>query len=406
MNCEQNPKGRKAPEPSPNATEVYVTFREVTYSRTPFTMRHPYTEAPPMSPPEIFLSWSKSISHAAAKAFRELLPAVLGDVKPWVSSEDIRKGTGWFGSISDQLARSHSCLLFVTSQNIKSQWLYYEAGAVALARKGERVYPYLIDVSTADIGGTPLGQYQVTRFEKEDTRKLIRDLNDTLDSPLPRQPLDAAFEAFWQKLLRKINKALTAEVAPSPSISTPPAPPSPPPLSAVAADVLIHAAQGKRQTITMNESMHGFSLTAGDQEFARSPLDRREEAGLRAIVEELLGKQFIRDVGSKGEVFELTKAGYDMADDLDKHPPSPPPASEPQFAFTHDDDIVTHLQGWFAKHRRGTRTTAISYAEVDREERLPPGSAARLLKRAAEKANYVVDSEGPSLVTFRHRFVR
>ena len=51
----------------------------------------------------VFVSWSRTSSHQAADVFREWLPDALPGVKPWVSSEDITKGTSWFRAISDQL---------------------------------------------------------------------------------------------------------------------------------------------------------------------------------------------------------------------------------------------------------------------------------------------------------------
>ena len=133
---------------------------------------------------EIFISWSKSSSHQAAEAFQEWLPEALPGVKPWVSSEDITKGTPWFSAISDQLARSRACLICVTPENVGSQWLYYEAGAIAHAMRGALICPYLIGVKPSELSGTPLGQYQITVFDKDDTWRLIRDINTRRASPV------------------------------------------------------------------------------------------------------------------------------------------------------------------------------------------------------------------------------
>ena len=54
---------------------------------------------------EILVSWSRPASHEAVQAFRGgRLPEVLPGVKPWLSSEDITKGTPWFASLSAQLS--------------------------------------------------------------------------------------------------------------------------------------------------------------------------------------------------------------------------------------------------------------------------------------------------------------
>jgi hypothetical protein len=182
-----------------------------------------------MAEQDIFLSWSKPASKAAAETFREYLPQLFPSVKPWMSSADIAKGTGWFASISEQLARSRACLLLITPENVGSSWLYYEAGAVAYAFQGTRVFPYLIGVKTGEISPTPLGQYQATLFDRDDTKRLVRDLNRTLDAPIDETVLGSAFDGVWPKLQRKLSKIPLPKPDGSPESLPPPAPPTPPP---------------------------------------------------------------------------------------------------------------------------------------------------------------------------------
>jgi hypothetical protein len=165
-----------------------------------------------MAEQEVFLSWSKPSSKAAAEAFRELLPLLLPGVKPWMSSLDIRKGTAWFSAISEQLARSRACLLIITPENINSSWMYYEAGAIANALKGNHVFSYLLGVTAGDLLPTPLGQYQATLFQKEDTRKLIYDLNSSLETSIHETVLSSAFDGVWPKLQRRLSK-ITASIS-------------------------------------------------------------------------------------------------------------------------------------------------------------------------------------------------
>lgn len=277
-----------------------------------------------MADQEIFLSWSKPASRTSAETFREYLPSMLSGVKPWMSSEDIAKGSSWFNAVSDQLARSRACIIFITPENLASSWLYYEAGAVGNAMKWKVIFPYLLGVRPGELGGTPLGQYQVTLFEKEDTRRLIFEINKTLEVPIPETVLGSAFDGVWSKLQRKLSKIpLTRPADPSPPAAppAPPAPPPAPPLSPLAIQILIDATSGERHTTTVSKTMYGFNLGAGGKNIANNLMDDRREAELRGAVNELVKRGLIADKGTKGEVFGPTSDGYAAADEAKKNLP-------------------------------------------------------------------------------------
>jgi hypothetical protein len=175
------------------------------------------TSAPPdrrssstMAGLQIFVSWSQQRSREVAEAFREWLPKALPGVSPWISSEDITKGRPWFTAISEQLRQSKVCLICVTPENVKSPWLFYEAGGVAHAMQDALTCSYLIGVEPSALSGTPLAQFQATRFDKEDTRRLIRDFNRQLEHPHNEELLQTAFDRNWTSLQRKLTRVLTS----------------------------------------------------------------------------------------------------------------------------------------------------------------------------------------------------
>jgi hypothetical protein len=338
---------------------------------------------------EIFLSWSRPVSHQAAQAFADWLPDVLPGSKPWLSSEDITKGTPWFSSLSAQLAKSHACLIFVTPENANSPWLFFEAGAIAHAMQGALICPYLIGVKPGDLSGAPLGQYQATVFDKDDTWRLLRGLNARLPSPHHEGLLASNFKTSWPKLQAKLSDLATN--APT----KPPAKPEEPDLSAEARHILIEASRDKNGKILMTKTNHGFSVQANGKQLCDSH-DARAEAAYREAVNDLVSRQLLEDRGRNGQAFALTGRGWTLADELRKEEPS-----APRTVITDDADALCLLKGWFGSRTEDANHKAIAFEDVDRELNLTPGTATRLLETAAQKYSYVVDQKGPKFIVFK-----
>src|SRR5437868_2229293 len=106
------------------------------------------------------LTWSGSASHEVASFFRGWLPEVVPGIKPWISSEDIAKGTSWFEELMAQLSKTKICITFITPENVRSTWLYFEAGSTATRVGRKAVCVYLIGVEPDHVRDTPLGQFQ------------------------------------------------------------------------------------------------------------------------------------------------------------------------------------------------------------------------------------------------------
>ncbi|HEX8391686.1 MAG TPA: hypothetical protein VF665_04935 [Longimicrobium sp.] len=125
---------------------------------------------------KVFLSWSGTISHGVALAFREWLPLVIQSVQPYVSSEDIDKGARWSSDIAAELAESTYGILFVTPENIEAPWLNFEAGALSKAVDKAFVTPFLFGVKRSDVKGR-IVQFQSAIYERADVWKMLQSIN-------------------------------------------------------------------------------------------------------------------------------------------------------------------------------------------------------------------------------------
>lgn len=80
---------------------------------------------------KVFISWSGPLSKKLAEAIRDWLPGVIQMVNPYFTPSDIEKGGRWSTDIAKELSSSEVGVLCITRDNIHSDWILFEAGAVA-----------------------------------------------------------------------------------------------------------------------------------------------------------------------------------------------------------------------------------------------------------------------------------
>lgn len=157
----------------------------------------------------VFISWSGELSLVLAEVFRSWLPSTLQFVKPYFSPKDIDKGTKWASEIAKELAASSVCIIVLTKENLNSNWIMFEAGAISTALDNARVCPIIFNVQPADLRG-PLAQFQITNFNKEDICKLFKMINAQAgESKLQDAVAESVFEKWWPDLQDSIQKALS-----------------------------------------------------------------------------------------------------------------------------------------------------------------------------------------------------
>ncbi len=159
----------------------------------------------------VFISWSGTRSKQLGEALRDWLPGVLQLVKPYFTPSDTEKGTRWESEIAKELETSEIGILCVTRDNIHSDWVMFEAGALSKVLDKSHVCPVLFGITNTDLAG-PLKQFQTTEFTKEDFHKLITLMNNHLaDNRLSSKTLDGVFEKWWPDIEKKIQAILNEE---------------------------------------------------------------------------------------------------------------------------------------------------------------------------------------------------
>lgn len=158
---------------------------------------------------KVFISWSGDASERVAKVLREWLPTVVYGVKPFMSAEDIEKGTRGLSVIEGELEASRCGIICLTPENLEKPWINFEAGAISRSvpdNPTNRVIPFLHGLALSALSG-PLTQFQVTLPHEEDVRKMVQSINNANpDEPMKPELLDKVFAKWWPELEDSLGK--------------------------------------------------------------------------------------------------------------------------------------------------------------------------------------------------------
>lgn len=154
---------------------------------------------------KLFISWSGKLSHEIAKELKEWFPQVINQLKPFVSSESIKKGDRWLLDINSELEQSNFGIVCLTKENLTEPWIMFEAGALSKNISQSRVSCVLFDNLKQNDVDSPLSIFQNTEFNKDEIRKLVVSINYALgDTKIADAILNKSFEKWYPELEDKI----------------------------------------------------------------------------------------------------------------------------------------------------------------------------------------------------------
>lgn len=163
---------------------------------------------------KIFISWSGELSRRCAEILRVWIKCTLQASDPWISSQDIEKGSLWFSEISDQLKDTKVGIVCLTKNNKENPWILFESGALAKGLTINRVCTFLIDLKYTDIEN-PLAQFNHTSPNKEDMKSLLATINKELGpKALEGKILDTVFDMNWGTFEKNFENLLELSASP------------------------------------------------------------------------------------------------------------------------------------------------------------------------------------------------
>lgn len=153
---------------------------------------------------KVFISWSGKRSKALANALRDWLPMVLQYVEPWVSDKDISAGDRWAQAIAGELENSNFGIICITPENLHSEWILFESGALSKSMLDAKVIPLLFGLELSDLSG-PLSQFQAQKMEETGMMEVVKSINKVSETKTLEHIVEQLVPALWPRLQETLN---------------------------------------------------------------------------------------------------------------------------------------------------------------------------------------------------------
>lgn len=156
---------------------------------------------------KIFISWAGPRSRTLGTCMQSWIGELMKNDEIF-HSDDIPKGSGWYGALNSALRNCDVGIFCITPESLRSQWMLFEAGALS-SQIGDRpgMFAYLYGIS--EFTG-PLSHFQATHFDRADTLKFVESLSRT--SSTPRNSILKAFDKTWPKFEAKVLRLMARPI--------------------------------------------------------------------------------------------------------------------------------------------------------------------------------------------------
>jgi hypothetical protein len=259
----------------------------------------------------VFISHS-SKDRALAEALTDLLKSALGLLSTQIrcSSVDGHRlpvGVNTEGKLREEVNAARVVIGLVTPSSLASSFVMFELGA----RWGANLFlaPLLAGVKAGELSG-PLGLLNALSADNDaQLHQLLGDIAEQLDLTL--QKPESYVRHITQVKQLAAGTAHGPTVRPEGRLSLT----SDLRLSAEAQELLLAVSEDPAGTVMCVSTMEGSMVSTNKKAFSKGG-DPRSQARWKAAVHELVALRLLEPLGAKGEVFEITDAGYKAADHL------------------------------------------------------------------------------------------
>lgn len=154
---------------------------------------------------KVFISWSGERSKELANALRDWLPCVLQYVEPFVSDKDIAAGERWAQKIAGELETSNFGIICITPENLNSEWILFESGALSKSMQDGKVIPLLFGLELSDLSG-PLSQFQAKKVDQSGLMEAVQAINNVAENKTSEEIIARSVPAMWATLESAIEE--------------------------------------------------------------------------------------------------------------------------------------------------------------------------------------------------------
>jgi hypothetical protein len=148
---------------------------------------------------------------------RDWLPRVIPGLKPWLSVKEISKGRRGGRELWEALEGINIGIICLTKQNVLEPWILFESGALSktFSDTTTLVCTYLLGGLNHSDLPDPLRDFQYTRPDREDTRKMVLDIAEAVKGGEMSEPekdqVNAAFNSRWPEFESQLNTMPSSE---------------------------------------------------------------------------------------------------------------------------------------------------------------------------------------------------